>query len=348
MSEYWVSKKKYFCKYCNVYIADDAPSRSHHENGLRHKGNVERFVRGLYKTGEKRKQDLEEEKRDMVRVEQAAQAAFARDVDAGLVKPGSSSTLPPPKKEEAAKPTRSSNVYDNYSTAASLGYTDPDAARIEAEAERRRTEGVIASDWEFVATDGDSGTTGAVASSSAAQVEPEVGQKRALETFLFADEEDTRTFKLRRKKIGGLGDIYDPGVIPIKLKTKKEDASVDNASTSASTPASLGPIKWSARGWNKPGAEPDKERESGEAVAPNSAIDSHTSIPLVQEPPVESLEHAVLSDIAKTLEVVKTEEGSTPAVKSEEAEPSTAAAPSGMFRKRKIRGGAAGVRGRTE
>lgn len=69
MSEYWVSKKKYFCKYCDIPIADDAPSRQHHENGLKHKGNVERFIRNLYKTSEKKKKDLEEEKRDMARVE---------------------------------------------------------------------------------------------------------------------------------------------------------------------------------------------------------------------------------------------------------------------------------------
>ena len=70
MSEYWVSKKKYFCKYCDIYIADDAPSRQQHENGMRHKGNVERFIRGIYKAGEKQKKDLEEEKREMKRVEQ--------------------------------------------------------------------------------------------------------------------------------------------------------------------------------------------------------------------------------------------------------------------------------------
>lgn len=70
MSEYWVAHKKYFCKYCNIYIADDVPSRRQHESGLRHKGNVERFVRGLYKEGERRKHDLEEEKREMARVEQ--------------------------------------------------------------------------------------------------------------------------------------------------------------------------------------------------------------------------------------------------------------------------------------
>jgi WW domain-binding protein 4 len=72
MSEYWVSKKKYFCKYCDIYIADDAPSRQQHENGLRHKGNQERFVRGLYKEGERRKKDAEEEKREIARVEQVS------------------------------------------------------------------------------------------------------------------------------------------------------------------------------------------------------------------------------------------------------------------------------------
>ena len=78
MSEYWVAHKKYFCKYCNIYIADDVPSRRQHESGLRHKGNVERFVRGLYKEGERRKHDLEEEKREMARVEQARLQALNR------------------------------------------------------------------------------------------------------------------------------------------------------------------------------------------------------------------------------------------------------------------------------
>ena len=72
MSEYWVSHKRYLCKYCNIYIADDAPSRRQHEGGLKHKGNVERFVRGLYKAGEKRKQDREEERREMERVERVS------------------------------------------------------------------------------------------------------------------------------------------------------------------------------------------------------------------------------------------------------------------------------------
>lgn len=72
MSEYWVSHKKYFCKYCEIYIADDAPSKRQHENGLRHKGNRDRYVRGLYKEGERRKKDLDEEKREIERIEKAS------------------------------------------------------------------------------------------------------------------------------------------------------------------------------------------------------------------------------------------------------------------------------------
>ena len=69
------SRKKRFCKYCDIYIVDDATSRQQHENGPRHKGNVERFVRGIYKAGEKHKKDLEEERREMKRVEQASSSS---------------------------------------------------------------------------------------------------------------------------------------------------------------------------------------------------------------------------------------------------------------------------------
>ncbi|EPT04517.1 hypothetical protein FOMPIDRAFT_10890, partial [Fomitopsis schrenkii] len=224
MSEYWVAHKKYFCKYCNIYIADDAPSRRQHETGLRHKGNVERFVRGLYKEGERRKHDLEEEKREMARVEQAAQAAYAQDVGAGLVKPGSSSAsvAARPSPEDKKPVPKPSNPYANYTTAANLGITDPDEERRQAEAERRRTQGV-AGDWEVISVidpaapvEEGAGHAEAVAHNSG----PSLGVKREAEAI--PEFEDTRTFKLRKKTVGvGLGEIYDPGLIPIKVKKEE-------------------------------------------------------------------------------------------------------------------------------
>ncbi|KAL1942028.1 hypothetical protein VTO73DRAFT_6558 [Trametes versicolor] len=275
MSEYWVAHKKYFCKYCNIYIADDAPSRRQHETGLRHKGNVERFVRGLYKAGEKRKHDLEEEKRDMARVEKAAEAAYAQDMSAGLVKPGSSNAVAGPSSAVAAsKPAASmkpSNPFANYTTAESLGYTDPDEERRLAEAALRQKEGV-AGEWQFVEVveprlaAEESGVPGGDHAKQEPGAEgPSAGEKRPAEEPV--DEEDARGWKLRRKKINvGLGELYDPGALPIKLKAKKEETEEgglpQGGGFSAVAGGGLPPLggtekpNWSARGWNKPGAAP--------------------------------------------------------------------------------------------
>lgn len=38
MSEFWVSRKRWTCPYCDITINDDVPSRMQHEGGMRHKG----------------------------------------------------------------------------------------------------------------------------------------------------------------------------------------------------------------------------------------------------------------------------------------------------------------------
>ena len=72
MSEYWVSRKRYFCRYCQTWLADDAPSRRQHESGLRHIGNKERYVRGLYKQSERRKKDEDDERREIAAIEKVS------------------------------------------------------------------------------------------------------------------------------------------------------------------------------------------------------------------------------------------------------------------------------------
>ena len=85
-------------------------------------------------------------------------------------------------------------------------------------------------------------------------------------------EEDSRSFKLRKKSLNpGLGEIYDPGLIPIKVKKKEVieqgDSSLNGVSTatsmldansSSSTPSS----KWAKPQWSAP--LPDiKQEERG-------------------------------------------------------------------------------------
>lgn len=64
-----MSKKQYWCKYCDIWVRDDAPSKRLHESGMKHQGNKERFIRNLYKGGERAKRDKEAEARQMERIE---------------------------------------------------------------------------------------------------------------------------------------------------------------------------------------------------------------------------------------------------------------------------------------
>ena len=287
MSEYWVSKKRYFCKYCEVYIADDVPSRQHHENGLRHKGNVDRFVRGLYKVGEKRKKDADEEKREMRRIEQvcfysffllflsnpfyvkAANAAFAQDVGAGRAQhpatasSSSSSTAAPPSK----KPRQSGGISD-YSTPESLGYTDPDIERVRAEAERRRTQGV-AGDWQMVesAPIVPPSGTGEEPTQHVDGVQNAEGDQGNKPVVPDPADEDEGRWKLRKKITSvGLGEIYDPGFIAIKPKAKVEEVKEEETASQVKQPAGVSTpgdtsatpaLKWAPVKWKKAGEPAD-------------------------------------------------------------------------------------------
>ncbi|KAI0766505.1 hypothetical protein BC629DRAFT_1538248 [Irpex lacteus] len=358
MSEYWVSNKKYFCKYCNIYIADDKPSRTQHESGLRHKGNVERFVRGLYKAGEKRKHDLEEEKREMAQVEKAAQAAFAQDVGAGLVKPGSSNAVASSSKQAGpSKPApKPSDPYTNYTTAASLGYVDPDEERRKIEAERRAKEGVVGA-WEVVeVVEEAKGEQGEGQASGSNQAEADIDAERKRQAEAPVDDDDIRPWKLRKKTVStGLGEIYDPGLIPIKIKAKKEEPSSEAAGSSSAlnvsssghsagdNPSGSTVPKWTAKGWNRPG--------EGQGSSSTSVTASHTkaeprasseteSRPASATEAASSAAKLEPSDEIPQAKEVKVEDRT---LKAEETEASVAPPAQPLFKKRR---GPAGTRSR--
>ena len=288
---------------------------------------------------------------------------------AGLVKPGSSSASAAARPAaEAKKPVpKPSNPYANYTTAASLGITDPDEERRQAEAERRRTQGV-AGDWEVVSVIDPAApveVTGQ-AESTALQAESSTGVKREAEAI--PEHEDTRRFKLRKKTVGvGLGEIYDPGLIPIKVKKKEEPApesllgtSAEAGSSSTVTTTSNGSAAtekptWSARGWNRPGEgkayEPSAKTSESPASTSLEPTNPQEAVKQDLEPPPAPAESVTNGDrstpegAAAKVEV-KTED---PPVKVEPAADGTAvSAPAGggMFRKRKLPVGGAGSRGR--
>ena len=238
-------------------------------------------------------------------ITQAAQAAFAQDVGSGLVKPGSSSqqTTPhtPAQKPTVTKPSKPSDPWANYSTAASLGYTDPEEERMKAEAERRRTQGV-AGEWEVV----EQPTSKKVGDE--ADTTPELLKKREAEEP--PDSEDARNFKLRKRVAPSVMDDWAANSIPIKLKPKKtekveEPADGVKREEESSQPTGTAPIKWTSRGWKRredesdethnSGAPKDEEVKTSSAPAPKPAgtvlklgVEQEAEALLVKvEPPVE-------------------------------------------------------------
>ncbi|KLO19434.1 hypothetical protein SCHPADRAFT_818122 [Schizopora paradoxa] len=368
MSEYWVSRKKYWCKYCEIYITDDAPSKTQHENGLRHKGNKERFVKNLYKQGERRKKDLDEEKREMARIELAANAAFAKDVSAGHASASSSKSMlqsTPEPSSSRKPPPKPTSAFSNYSTAESLGYTDPD----EEIRKLRQAQGVVGQ-WEIVAppppplpgtqsVKEEEDVKPAEATTDNAD-QPPGAQGNAAE---HDNETDARHFKIRKRKLDlGLDDLWDPGDIPIKLKAPKTDAvegpapvnGVLAASTSSGTDTQQQSLdsapdrpKWISKGWTR---ATQQEAETESAVAPLSHIQergasNHNSDDPKTEAMVES--PSIMSEDARPGGIVKPPISASinheqeldidvkPVVKEEEAS-TQLMAPTSLFRKRKI------------
>ncbi|KAJ1915307.1 hypothetical protein H4219_004394 [Mycoemilia scoparia] len=72
MSEYWVSNKKFWCRYCKIFIADDKPSRTIHDNGRKHKENVQRFLADVDRERKNKQKEEAKTQKLLQSIEQAA------------------------------------------------------------------------------------------------------------------------------------------------------------------------------------------------------------------------------------------------------------------------------------
>ncbi|OAV95325.1 hypothetical protein PTTG_03626 [Puccinia triticina 1-1 BBBD Race 1] len=159
MTEYWVSKQSYFCKYCDIFIRDDKPSRAQHENGLRHKGNLERYIRDIYKKEDRAQKERADEASQVSKIEKAARLSHQQkdlaDTQTGKEAQDESEEAGEPRKRtkyEKADWKGAENV-QNYSDARSLGFVVEteleEAARATEEEEARSKEGLMGK-WEAV------------------------------------------------------------------------------------------------------------------------------------------------------------------------------------------------------
>lgn len=152
-------------------------------------------------------------------------------------------------------------------------------------------------------------------------------------------EEDERAFKLRKKTVNiGFGELYDPGLIPIKLKVKKEALPEPQPASSSSkaedvkaqdalpTDAPKMTIQWKRAAFQPAVDEPAPDgvkADSGGESAPEMKVEELVAVKeevvkveVVPEPPISLAPE--------------------PAKKEEEIPVSLdAPAPTGLFRKRR-------------
>ncbi|CAD5114656.1 DgyrCDS3706 [Dimorphilus gyrociliatus] len=80
LADYWKSNPKHFCEFCNCWFAENKSSVEHHEQGKRHKENVQKRLRELGELGKQQDKDKQFMSNSLMAMEQAAMRALQKDI----------------------------------------------------------------------------------------------------------------------------------------------------------------------------------------------------------------------------------------------------------------------------
>ncbi|XP_044002053.1 WW domain-binding protein 4 [Aphidius gifuensis] len=81
MADYWKSQGRKFCDFCKCWTADNKPSIEFHENGKKHKENVEKRLKEIHKNSAKQMKITKKYESDIKNMENAAMAAYLKDLE---------------------------------------------------------------------------------------------------------------------------------------------------------------------------------------------------------------------------------------------------------------------------
>ena len=259
MADVWISRKRWTCKYCNVTINDDVPSRRHHENGMRHKNNVARALRSLHQENDLKKRNELAAAQQLARIEKVrmdqygliqAAARSHRAYDRGTFQMAPASAVPPPLPKPPA-PWKPKDTMAAYTTATSLGITPKDEKWRE-KMENRTSEAVVG-EWVPVIPP-ESSSAGAAepasTSSSSSYVPPVRSERDGLRAFqlvertLESEDEDVPIVTKRRrgadadavKEEHGFVKSEESDVVKEELDVKEENHVFDAPLSQESAP----------------------------------------------------------------------------------------------------------------
>ena len=231
MTDVWVSRKRWTCKYCNVTINDDVPSRRHHESGSRHKKNLAQALDHLHKVkDEKRRKDLQTQS-EIQRIESAAKRDFQRYDIGGHrnqqvpVELNKTSSVP---NSSVSKSWRPIDKFSAYTTADSLGISH----ELEAQWKDRRARTLMVAEpgeWEDVTNSTENSTRVPSTATS-------VGQNSANRVDSIrattSDGDKARAFNIRERTMEDSGEEKRPVSegyedVPVIVKRPRHHAVYD-------------------------------------------------------------------------------------------------------------------------
>ncbi|KAJ1724280.1 WW domain binding protein 4 [Coemansia erecta] len=105
----WVHNTKYWCQYCQIFVQDNKSSRAMHDNGAKHKGNVEKYLRKIDKVSKDRDDAKTKLRTELDKIEKAAALRYSKDTGAQA----GSVEAPPAKSsiaDSTAKPSDPADV----------------------------------------------------------------------------------------------------------------------------------------------------------------------------------------------------------------------------------------------
>ncbi|CEH16192.1 WW DOMAIN BINDING PROTEIN 4 [Ceraceosorus bombacis] len=278
MSEFWVSRKKWTCPYCDITINDDVPSRMQHENGLRHKGNVERSLKGTYRKAERERREEESARREMAAIERIHSTIKPSAATSSKTASAPDNTSWKPSDKLTAYGTVSDASYAQESYESTRLKEEQEAALREQELEQRRKEEGFVGEWETVAPSRPVVNRAPNAQDEGTEYEAarafQVKEKTGLHARNDDEENATEEIKVKKRRMNDQEASWNEDAVRrrrlpqwqgLKLEPKREDSTiesrVDSFRVSGGSPAS-----------------PKKEQDDS-AVPPTKEVDGSSREP---------------------------------------------------------------------
>jgi len=182
MSEYWKSTPNYWCKFCQTYVRDTKLERAKHEATGKHKGSIDRHLRGIQKEEDQKERDKSRVENEVARLKKLTGQKVERPSSSANDQPDSKKREP--RRQTAQQVTIEERIRQAESAAA-LGIAIP---------EELRPHMSLAGTWQVMGTR-DTSQQNTAETVKSEQVKPEPETKKE-----DGDAEDTSPVDSRKRR----------------------------------------------------------------------------------------------------------------------------------------------------